>query len=270
MLEEIEIGKLVTDGLQMRAGLSRATVAEYVEALKGGDVFPPLSVVRDGAGADYLVDGFHRLAAMKRLGHTVVRCEVTSGDFSAALRAALGANAAHGLRRTNADKRRALAAAWENRSVLFEGEPSVRDLAKLCAVSVFMAHDFIKANKVLENNTSSEDAESPRLAAKDRFGVTIPERLREAFADKRLKVIVDEINDLRHQLADEVEAQNGAFAQVTQQTQIAFANAYHDLKASAPYCVCRNCHGVGCHSCAKTGFQTKAQYERLPNELKSL
>lgn len=267
MLEEMEIGKLVTEGLQMRAGLSRATVAEYVEEMKSHVAFPPLRVIKDETSL-FLVDWFHRLAAMKRLGYKTATCEVSEGTFADALRAALGANAAHGLRRTNADKRHALESAWANRSLLFGGEPTHNQLAEACAVSRSSARRF-REGVLKEQPRRTEDAGREDGAPRDHFGLEIPERLRGAFADNRLKAIAEAINSLRHELADEIEGENPAFAQVTQQTQIAFSNAYHDLKASAPFCICRNCRGEGCHTCAKTGFQTKAQYERLPAELKS-
>lgn len=112
----ISVEQIKADGgTQMRAGLDDATVTEYAdffrESRQWGD-FPPVVLYHDGA--DYwLADGFHRVAAWKRagnvmLGATKIPADVRSGTRRDAILHAAGANANHGLRRTNADKRRAV------------------------------------------------------------------------------------------------------------------------------------------------------------------
>ena len=149
--EQIRITQIRADGgTQMRAGLNSETVAEYAEAIHAQNrlldwPFPPLTVYHDGT--DYwLADGFHRLAAFRQalriddsasmvnpdLAHTLPAI-VHSGDRRDAILYAAGANAAHGLRRTNADKRRAV-------ETLLRDEEwqqlSNRKIADTCAVSL--------------------------------------------------------------------------------------------------------------------------------------
>jgi hypothetical protein len=57
-----------------------------------------------------LADGFHRVRAHELAGRTEIEVEVRKGDRRAALLFAAGANATHGARRTNQDKRRAVMA----------------------------------------------------------------------------------------------------------------------------------------------------------------
>mgnify|MGYP000939282244 FL=1 len=113
--ELIPLNKIRSDGgTQMRAALNEDTVKEYEEKFNTshawGD-FPLVVLFYDGT--DYWVgDGFHRIEAYRRAcGHppTIpVHAEVRAGSRRDAILFAAGANANHGLRRTNADKRRAV------------------------------------------------------------------------------------------------------------------------------------------------------------------
>lgn len=94
-------------GTQARAEVSPDAVADYAEALRGGATFPAIVVFYDGT--DYwLGDGFHRFDAHQGAGRTEIEAEVKQGTRRDAVLYSVGANAVHGLRRTNADKRRAV------------------------------------------------------------------------------------------------------------------------------------------------------------------
>ncbi len=90
------------------AGVNKATAAEYAEAMKAGAVFPPVVVFVDQKGAHWLADGFHRCAAAELAELAEVSADVRQGSRKDALLYAASANSSHGLRRTNADKRRAV------------------------------------------------------------------------------------------------------------------------------------------------------------------
>lgn len=123
-------------GTQMRAGIDQVAVNEYAEALNAGAVFPPIIVFYDG-DKYWLGDGFHRVAAYQKFwGESAVSksiaADVRSGTRRDAVLYAAGANADHGLRRTNADKRRAV------ETLLHDGEWvewSNREIARRCRVS---------------------------------------------------------------------------------------------------------------------------------------
>ena len=108
------IDRIATDRLQIREKLDSDVVAEYAEVLAGGKKLPPVLVFFDGK-TFFLADGFHRLQAARQLKISRIACEVREGSFEDAQWAACGANVDHGLRRTNADKRRAVAIALELR-----------------------------------------------------------------------------------------------------------------------------------------------------------
>ena len=281
----ISIADLTTEGFQTRAGLCPAVVKEYTELLKNGGHLPPIRVVREIQSTDpnqppttkyYLVDGYHRVDSAKRAGRTMLDAEVSDGDRIAALRLALKANSAHGLRRTNADKRNALKMAWEHRQELFgKDDPKDTDLAEVCGVTRMTVYRWKKCNNVtLQPPTANDQSpttnhQSPTTNHQtDRFGVPIPEHLAPAFASPRYRGLVKMLHDVQEGITEELENGNIAFCKVSQSTLITVKNAVEDLKSEMPFCVCRVCSGQGCRACGNTGIQKKSEYDRNPKEVK--
>ncbi|MFX4086140.1 hypothetical protein ACKU27_13665 [Sphingobium yanoikuyae] len=94
-------------GTQIRAQVSMDVAKDYAEALERGDTFPPVKARFDGTHY-WLCDGFHRIMAAEMRGAAKMAVEVKPGTRRDAILDAVGANAAHGFRRTNADKRQAV------------------------------------------------------------------------------------------------------------------------------------------------------------------
>jgi len=92
---------------QPRVAISVEVVKEYADAIESGAEFPPVVVFFDEV--DYwLGDGWHRLEAYRSIGATQVPIDRRTGGRREAILFACGANASHGLPRTNADKQRAV------------------------------------------------------------------------------------------------------------------------------------------------------------------
>jgi hypothetical protein len=92
--------------LQMRETMDFAVIDEYAENI---DKLPPCKTIRDGESI-WLTSGWHRYHATKKAGRSELPCTVREGTFLDALVEACGENEGHGIRRTSADKRRAVAA----------------------------------------------------------------------------------------------------------------------------------------------------------------
>lgn len=99
----------LSGGTQSRAGFDEATLAEYVSAWERGVQFPPIEVYFDGEYY-WLSDGFHRVVSRKRakVPNSTIAAVIHQGARRDAVLASVGTNATHGLKRTNADKRRAV------------------------------------------------------------------------------------------------------------------------------------------------------------------
>lgn len=129
---------LINGGTQSRVKLNWDVIAEYAEAIAFNAVFPPILVFYDGKNY-WLADGFHRLHATKKAGRQEIAVDIQQGSRRDALLYSVGANVKHGLRRTNADKRRAV-------NIMLRDQEwnhwSNREIAKRCGVSEFMVRQM--------------------------------------------------------------------------------------------------------------------------------
>jgi hypothetical protein len=105
--EIIPIDKISTEGTQTRAALNDTVIAEYAEAYKQSIELPPIDVYFDET-IYWLADGFHRLRATQQIGRDSISANVHPGGQRDAIFHAVGANETHGLRRTNADRRKSV------------------------------------------------------------------------------------------------------------------------------------------------------------------
>lgn len=104
----IEIDSIRLDGgTQVREALDEEWVEELRELYEDGHPIPRVLVVEDGDGTRWLADGFHRVEAMKRAGHSGTEADVRRGGVLMAKMLAAAANK-NGLPRTAGDKRRAI------------------------------------------------------------------------------------------------------------------------------------------------------------------
>jgi len=155
----IEISKICIDGrLQSRAALDQNVVADYAEAYRAAVKMPPVVLFFDGS-TYWLADGFHRYNGAKDAGLAQIHEEIIPGTLREAILYSVRANEAHGLRRTNADKRKAVQtllddaewAAWSSNAI-----------AKACGVGDHLVAD-IRKSYLREN----EDAPIIRKVERD-------------------------------------------------------------------------------------------------------
>jgi hypothetical protein len=117
--------------LQIRAtGTDSGVVADYVDEMAAGAEFPPVVLYFDGE-AYWPGDGFHRIAAARQIGLETIDGDVRQGSRRDAELHAAGANANHGLRRTQADKRAAVTRLLRDPQW---SRWSDREIGKACAV----------------------------------------------------------------------------------------------------------------------------------------
>lgn len=107
-MESLALASIAVDArCQPRVTMNPELVEDYAAAMQSGERFPPLTVFNDGV-THWLADGFHRYAAALQIGANEIDADVYDGDVRDAILYSVGANAAHGLRRTNSDKQRAI------------------------------------------------------------------------------------------------------------------------------------------------------------------
>lgn len=154
----LELAAIRTDGgTQTRAAVNTETVSDYAEAMEAGDQFPPLIVFHDGS-AFWLADGFHRYHAALKLQALEVEVEIKQGARRDAVLYSVGANATHGLRRTNEDKRRAVMVLLEDKEWV---QWSDREIARRAGVSAPTVGALRKevTVKLLQSDQTAEPAQ---------------------------------------------------------------------------------------------------------------
>ncbi len=184
-MKTIDISSIrINGGTQSRAAISKDVVADYAEAMEGGAEFPPVIVFYDGA--DYwLADGFHRYEAYARARVNKVPADVRQGTQRDAILFSVGANAAHGLRRTNDDKRRAVMvllndsewAKWSN-----------REIARQCGVSEALVRDargsicenLADSSRTVTRGGTTFQQETAKIGAAQKAERMAPETVSEA------------------------------------------------------------------------------------------
>ena len=123
----------IDGGTQPRAAINEDVVKDYADVLTNGGDLPPITVYRDGA-THWLADGFHRWHAHRKArGDTgMIEADIREGTKRDAVLHSVGANATHGLRRSNEDKRKAVTTLLEDDEW---AQWSDREIARQCAVS---------------------------------------------------------------------------------------------------------------------------------------
>lgn len=137
----IDPASLRTDGdTQSRVQMDEATIAEYAEKMvvdevtgevvdPDGHPWPHLEALKDEDGELWLVDGFHRRAAVLQAGLKAIQVRIKPGTQRDAIRESFAVNAKHGKRRTRRDLHRNI-----RRALLDEvwGKWSDSRIAEMC------------------------------------------------------------------------------------------------------------------------------------------
>ncbi|HEX3716937.1 MAG TPA: ParB/RepB/Spo0J family partition protein [Verrucomicrobiae bacterium] len=242
---------VIDDALQVRAAVDKNTVTEYADSMKCGDVFPPIKVIeRDGKYA--LVDGRHRLEAASQIHAESIRVEIVESSPNDAIKIALEANRQHGLRFTNADKRRAV------EMVLRQWpEMSDREIARLCGTT---------GPTVAAGRKGVQKFYTPTA---DRLGFPIPEDLKELWefqSDPKIVVAMakDVLGDVRHVERSGDSRTRRGFREVNFKSVMGhLSDAIAELERAVPYAVCP-CLGkqAGCKFCDDAGLVSKFLWDK--------
>lgn len=151
----------VTSGSQSRAVTDRRTVEEYAEAWKADADFPPVDLFVSGSNY-FPGDGIHRILGAKMARRTVILAYVYRGDERDAFLHACAANHAHGLRRTNQDKRHMVTRILNDKEWV---KWSDRRIADQCGVSAQFVANVRSELTSIEGSAASGHAAGPRIGA---------------------------------------------------------------------------------------------------------
>lgn len=206
----MEIAKLPLEGIRINGGTqprvetNEAAIADYAESIRAGAELPPVIVFDDGTDL-WLADGFHRFHAHRTAGTAEIQCDVRRGTRRDAVLFSVGANASHGLRRSNEDKRKAVM------TLLNDTEWSTwsgNQIAKACSVS----ESFVRHLRL------NEDAPAPAVRTVERSGQTYQQNtanIGKKSLYRQAEPAAAAIADNQPELPSEESAQNAEIEAVT-------------------------------------------------------
>ncbi len=167
---KVPLDRLVIDpGLQMREGLNHDVIDDYAESYRSGRSMPPLVSFQEADSSTLLVaDGFHRLGGARAAGLQEIEVEIRQGTRRDALFFAASANTGHGMRRTNADKRRGV-------MVLLDDPEWSKMSNHLIAEHVGVSHMLV-GNLRPESDSTGNGFQSPVRITSNGRKVKVPAR----------------------------------------------------------------------------------------------
>lgn len=291
----------IDGGTQARESIDTNIVDDYADILleNNGDGLPAIDVYFDGSEY-WLSDGFHRWHAHRKAGFGTIQANVIQGTQRDAILAAVGANAAHGLKRSNADKRKAVTILLNDKEWKEKSNRWIAEKAKVSDVFVGKVRDESTANVCSSRvgkdgksrKTPSKEAKGDVERAKetgkvsggttfdveeieaaqasilrDFNGVPIPERLKEAHGQvMQIKSRCKQIDAFKRELLAFSESPGCEFVnpQVIEHAIRDIKNQFHQARF---YCVCPDCKGSSCKRCKGLGYFPDGRKNHLQTEV---
>lgn len=201
-LEKININ----GGTQSRAFVNEDVVKEYEEILLEDDSLPPITVFYDGVN-HFLADGFHRFFANKKAGFVDIECDVKQGTLRDAILFSVGANAVHGLRRSNEDKRKAVTTLLQD---IEWGDWSDNEIARQCVVSAMTVGRIRKSlglektERKYEKNGKATTMKTENIKPSDPVTLKPLEVMEQEDKLKELAVAHEELAEENSRLLDRI------------------------------------------------------------------
>jgi Homeodomain-like domain-containing protein len=293
----------ITDGAQTRVKIQDRVVREYATAMKeqlaeGGLRFPPVILFFDGS--DYwLADGFHRVLAARLAALTEILAEVRPGTGRDALLLGITANSAHGLPRSSADKRKAVALLladpewrqWSDQEIASRCQVSPRTVNRMRrraseALPQMQQRKVRRGDKIYEMTVASNSPPGPAATpATDALGIPLPETAANVFAAladfHEARALFDRLTGLLDRIAQGPAGEiyrRELIQTATEDGRAGYAcpalrMARGKLVAAEPYCAyCPLCHQaspgrprITCKACGGRGWTTRAAFEACPD-----
>jgi hypothetical protein len=275
MSKAIPLDKITADPeVQSRAVTQQQLVDEYAEALKDGAEFPPVTVVNDGE-TNWLPDGFHRLEAHRKAGKPKIEATVQKGTKRDAILIAVGANAEHGKRRSDEDKRHVVLRLLRDPTWV---KRSDRWIANTCHVSntfvghlremyvSTLTHDQPQTREVQRGGTVYEQRVKPRQPIGPEVKLSPARMVDEELSPERLTGVSPVVDKVKPE--DELKPRGKKREPVDLVMLVgSWASQLEDLNKAMRQALPYREHGMSIPTVARRFRETAAETVKLLNEL---
>lgn len=159
---------------QARVQTDQSIVDEYAEVLSAGGTLPPIDVMFDDVDY-YIFDGWHRFLAHLKKGALEIKCNVYCGTREEAQWRAFAANKSHGLRRSNADKAKAVKLALQHPKGVQMSDSAIAVHVGVSPPTVAKYRSELESTqKVLESPSSNRVGRDGRTIKTEKIGRKSP------------------------------------------------------------------------------------------------
>lgn len=193
-IETVQISTLLRDPrFQVRQKLDQQTINRYAAVYSSGRAMPPIKVALVN-GAAVVVDGWHRLAALDKLGRYQVAAEIVEASEQEAIWLAAQANLEHGLRLKSPEIRTAFRAyvrakkhqkKWGNLKSYREIAEELGGLRRYTTIRHWMMKDFPNIAARMGGDETFKDTGGLRDKPTADFDQIAEKALNEALAASR-------------------------------------------------------------------------------------
>jgi len=199
---------------QSRVALDTSVIEEYKDSILREEELPPVEVYEVDEKY-YLIDGFHRFYAYRKLNRTSIPTLLLEGNHSKAFQASLKANTTHGLRRSLADKHNIVRKALDDfefgcmsdRELSYELKVSTKLIKKIREQSgiekVPNKHTTLRNLKLKNEENSDVRKVAHQDLAYDTsdFGLGDTNLLEKELKEEAIQSLIAENESLNHRLA---------------------------------------------------------------------
>ena len=134
----------------------------------------------------WLADGFHRVGAARKIGRETIEAEVKDGSARDAILHGIGANASHGLRRTQADKQRAVERLLKDPEWARWSDRKIAEVAKVDHKTVGKIRRDLSGEFPTGKSLKSPAGEIPRPIGKPNGSGSVLESVLATLSDEAL------------------------------------------------------------------------------------
>jgi len=303
MSKSLPIKDICLDGKTQQRPVDDKVVAHYAGMMKDGSKYPAVEIITDGESY-FLWDGFHRLAAARKLGKKYIEANVVNGTKRDAIFTSFSAN------KKNAFPRQPGTAKGIVEKILRDREWSKMAQTDI-ARHVGCTHQFVSkiqaefeklsCNQLhdrtalsgqkaglsgqktgrsasetinVKRGDSEYEMKKPKKKVLDATGKEVPKHLVKFFKRaNEFRQPVKQLNDMLKAVREGKEAGDQLFKFVKIENLTAeIGNVKRIFRFGMPYAVCRYCGGdemnAECRACDGCGFVNEQTYKATPEELK--
>lgn len=269
----------IDPSVQPRVQLDHEAVTHYAALMGQGVEFPPVVAFKVGDRL-VLASGFHRWAASEKSG-VPIKVNTLQGTLREARVYAISQNLTHGVRYTNADKRRIVNMYLDDPDLTLLSDRKISSILGVSNtfVSIIRA-ERLEAEKKADPEPQPDEWDDDEPEKKAEGGETppdkpapvvdkemqeVPEHLRAVFTDgaKFFREAVDNLRQTRDVLVE--AAEKGQFGKYLrpQDVKVELSNVIEALRFASPHAVCPACKGRGCDPCRQQGWVPSQVYKAI-------